>query len=416
MNFGVLLENIRLSFGSLRSQPLRTSLTMLIIAFGITALVGILTATSAIEETIAGNFTQLGATTYTIQNRSGEVRIGRGGRNITRFSPIDYLQASSFKSKMEELGLGVVSMSFIASSVAEVGYRERKTNPNVTVMAVDLNYLFTNGFELAVGRNFTESEFNASANVCIIGSEVAEKLFAFEQPVGQMLRLRNNTFTVVGVLEAKGSSFGFSGDRSIMIPLRAATALFPLSSKRTHALNIRTSSTEQMEESIMEATGVMRVVRRLRPGDANDFSITRSDNLSAALIDQLSYVTIAATGIGLITLLGAAVALMNIMLVSVTERTREIGTRKALGASPSVIRMQFLTEAISLGLTGGLVGVVMGVAIGNVVSFQIGNAFIMPWPWVGLGLFLCFITAVISGYYPAARAARLDPVEALRYE
>ncbi len=416
MKTSIFLENIRLAFTALRSQPLRTSLTMLIIAFGITALVGILTATSAIEETITGNFSQLGATTYTIQNRTSDVRIGRGGQNRRFFEPIDYIQAQGFKSKMEELGMGVVSLSFLATSVAEVGFRERKTNPNVSVMAVDADYLYTNGYALSAGRNFTDTEIGSATNVCIIGSEIVEKLFPFEQPVGQLIRMRGKTFMVVGVLESKGSSFGFSGDRSVMIPLRAATALFPLAGKRTHALNVRTLSIEEMEKSIVEATGIMRVVRRLRPEEDNDFSVIRSDNFSAALIDQLSYVSVAATGIGLITLLGAAVALMNIMLVSVTERTREIGTRKALGASPLIIRVQFLTEAITLGLTGGVAGVIIGIAIGNIVSFQIGNAFIMPWAWVGLGLFLCFITAVISGYYPASRAAKLDPVEALRYE
>ncbi len=415
MNIGLLSENIRLAFSSLRSQPLRAVLTLLIIAFGITALVGILTATSAIEATISGQFSQLGATTYTIQNRSTEVRIGRGGRRTTFFPEISYAEATQFKERFSQPDL-TVSLSYNATSVAEVGHRGRKTNPNVSVMAIDEDYIFSNGYTLLSGRNITERERQLGSSVCILGSEVVEKLFPDGAAVGKTVELRQTIFQVIGVLEERGSSFGFSGDRSVMIPLRAASAIYPSPSPRTHAINVRAKSAAIMDASIPEAQGVMRVVRKLRPTEETNFTVVRSDNLSESLISQLSYVSIAATGIGLITLLGAAVALMNIMLVSVTERTREIGTRKALGASPSTIRVQFLTEAIVLGLSGGLIGVMLGIAIGNVVSFQIGNAFIMPWAWVLLGLSLCFITALISGFYPAARASKLDPVEALRYE
>jgi putative ABC transport system permease protein len=415
MNSRVFFENVRLAFTSLGGQPLRTVFTLLIIAFGITALVGILTATSAIEATITGNFSQLGATTYTIQNRRSDVRIGRGGQVNERFPEIDFLQASRFKEKMADLNT-TVSLSYVATSIAEVAFRDQKTNPNVTVMAIDDDYLFTNGYELSAGRNITRQEYNSASSVCIIGSELVEKLFSNQNPIGNTIFVRKHPFTVIGILEERGSSFGFSGDRSVMIPLRAATALYGQTARRTHAINVRAESPEEMEKSIVEAIGRMRVIRKLRPGEDDNFSVVRSDNLSNALIDQLSYVSIAASGIGFITLLGAAVALMNIMLVSVTERTREIGTRKALGASPFTIRIQFLTEAVVLGLTGGMIGVILGVGIGNIVSFQIGNTFIMPWPWVGLGLFLCFVTAVISGYYPASKASKLDPVEALRYE
>ncbi len=415
MNRSLLLENIRLAFTSLRSQPLRAILTLLIIAFGITALVGILTATSAIEATISGQFSQLGATTFTIQNRSTEVRIGRGGRRTTFYPEVTYTEATEFKTRFTYPDV-TVSISYNASSMAEVGHRGRKTNPNVSVMAIDEDYLFSNGYTLSSGRNITEQERKMGSSVCLLGSEVVEKLFPGESAIGKTVELRRTIFQVIGVLEERGSSFGFSGDRSIMIPLRAASALYPTSRPRTHAINVRAISAGVMDASIPEAQGLMRVVRKLRPTDETNFTVVRSDNLSESLISQLSYVSIAATGIGLITLLGAAVALMNIMLVSVTERTREIGTRKALGASPSTIRIQFLTEAIVLGLSGGVIGVVLGITIGNVVSFQIGNAFIMPWAWVFLGLFLCFITAIISGFYPAARASKLDPVEALRYE
>ncbi|MCC5917149.1 MAG: ABC transporter permease [Cryomorphaceae bacterium] len=414
MNWRVLTENIRLAFGALHSQPLRTVFTLLIIAFGITALVGILTSTSAIESTIAGSFSKLGATTYTIQNRSSEIRVGRGGQNIQIYPEISFLEAINFKEKM---GPEVqVAVSFSATSSAEIAHRDKKTNPNISVMAIDDNYLYVNGYDLEAGRNITKREYEDASSVCVIGPEVAEKLFKNEIVLGKTLLVRKKAFTIIGVLASRGSSFDFSGDRSVMIPLRAATALYPQSRGRTHALNVRAPNTEIMELSIPEAVGWMRVVRKLRPRDQNNFSIIRSDNLSNSLIEQLSFVKQAATGIGLITLLGAAVALMNIMLVSVTERTREIGVRKALGATPNTIRTQFLTEAITLGLTGGVFGVILGVAIGNFVSFQIGNTFIMPWDWVALGLFLCFLTAVISGYYPAAKASKLDPVEALRYE
>jgi putative ABC transport system permease protein len=410
----LILQYIRVAFDSIQSQMARAVLTILIIAFGITALVGILTATDAIKGSIEGNFSSLGANTISIQNRAMSLNIGQGGRLQAPFPPIKYEDAMAFIERYQ-FPHAISSVSFSATSSAELRSDYAKTDPNVSTMGVDVNYLQTAGMELAFGRNFSPADISLGNAVLIIGSKVASKLFPGRDPLGGVIYSRGMPYRVVGVIKEKGSSIGFSGDNSILMPISRARAIYA-TSKRSYSINVMALGSTHLEPAIGEATAAMRGIRKLAPIEPDNFEITRSDSLVKALFENIRYVTFAAVGIGLITLLGAAIALMNIMLVSVTERTREIGTRKAMGAQNRSILGQFLTEAIVICQLGGVLGVVLGISMGNLVSFFLGTPFIVPWIWIGLAGLMCLLTGVFSGFYPAMKAAALNPIDALRYE
>jgi putative ABC transport system permease protein len=269
---------------------------------------------------------------------------------------------------------------------------------------------------LESGRNFSPWELGTGANVAIIGGQLARNLFKQnENPLGKFISIGNNRYQVIGVLKERGTSFGFSGDQNCIIPLMAVRQNFGRPNMN-YNISVSTDNIAELETAISEATGIFRIVRGLRPGEKNNFDISKSDNIAQMLIDNLRLVTMAATIIGIITLMGAAIGLMNIMLVSVTERTREIGIRKALGATRRTIKQQFLAEAIVICQLGGIVGIVFGIMAGNTISFLIGNPFIVPWKWIMAGIALCMAVGLIAGYYPAAKASQLDPIDSLRYE
>lgn len=388
---------------------------MLIIAFGITALVGILTSTSAIEQTISGQFSRLGATTFTVQNRALNIQIGRRRNPVQVFPPITLIQARKLSAQLGEKGISS-SVSYLATGTVTLKRNSKKTNPNIAIWAAEGDYLLTAGYELAMGRYFTEQEMRRGSNEVIIGNDVQKLLFSEEEnPLGQFIYIGSNRYRVIGVLKFKGASSGFGGDRSAIIPLTNARANYQRTSS-TYAVNVLAPTAEALDGLIGEVTAIMRAIKKLKPDQPNNFEIIKSDSFAQILISNLRYVTLAATGIGLITLLGAAIALLNIMLVSVTERTREIGILKALGARKATIRQQFLTEAIVLTQMGGAAGILLGLAIGNLTAYLIGGTFTAPWQWILLAFVLCFVTGVLAGYYPANKAANLDPVEALRYE
>lgn len=410
----LFVENFRISLNSIRTHLLRTILTVLIISFGIMALVGILTATDSIKYSLTKNFTMMGSSTFTIRNRTLQIHIGDAPSTQKLFEPISYKQAMEFKEKF--FFPGYTSVFIGATGTATVKYKSNKTNPNVRVMGTDENYLYTSGDEIGKGRVFTTDEVNQGSSVCIVGSEVVKDIFKNkEDPLGEVISIGPGKYRVVGVLKEKGSSMGFSGDRSCYIPLTNVRAQFSRPNM-SFSINVMTKNQQQLDACIGEATGLFRTIRQDPAGAENTFEITKSDNVAKMLIENIKYVTLAATIIGLITLVGAAIGLMNIMLVSVTERTREIGIRKAIGATKRVIRNQFLVEAIVIGQFGGLLGIFLGIMIGNVISLLIGSAFIVPWEWIITGVILCFGVALASGIFPAQKAANLDPIESLRYE
>lgn len=414
MKNALVVENIRISLDSIRSHLLRTILTILIISFGIMALVGILTATDSIKYFLTQNFSMMGSNTFTIRNRTMNIHIGGQSNPQKRFEPISLDQAMLFKERYDFPAH--TSIWTFASFGVTLKYMSNKTNPNIRVLGTDAEYIITSGDEIEKGRNFTQQEVLDGSHVCVLGSEVVKALFKNkEDPVGKIISIGPGKYRVIGLLEEKGSSMGFSGDRSCLLPLTNVRVNFPRPSM-SYNINVMAYRTELLEPAVGEATGLFRSIRQVPVGQDDTFEVTKSDNIAKMLIENIKYVTMAATIIGLITLMGAAIGLMNIMLVSVTERTREIGIRKAIGATRRVIRNQFLAEAIVIGQIGGLLGIFLGILIGNIISLLIGSAFIVPWLWIATGVLLCFVVALISGIIPAQKAANLDPIESLRYE
>lgn len=409
----LVLENLRIALNSVRSQSLRTFLTIMIIAIGIMALVGILTAIDVIKDGITSNFTTMGANTFNIRNRGSNVRIGRGGKRQPVFRYISYDEAVRFKKDFTFPAR--VGLSCVGSRTSTVKHGSDKTNPNIAIFGGDENYLVTSGYELDDGRNFSFQELKSGSNVAIIGQEIKKTLFPKTSATDKEIMIGAVRVRVIGVLKEKGSSFGFGGDKIAILPIQNVRRLF-MSGSDSYVINVLALSPEMLDETISEAIGLFRIVRKLGVKDELNFDITKSDNLSALLIDNLSFVSVAATLIAIITLIGAAIGLMNIMLVSVTERTREIGVRKAIGATSLTIRNQFLVEAIVICQLGGLLGIFLGILMGNAVSMYFDQGFVIPWFWMIVAALLCFVVGLLSGLIPAIKAAKLDPIEALRFE
>ncbi len=407
-------ENIKISLDSIRTHLLRSTLTVLIIAFGIMALVGILTSIDAIKYYLTENFTMMGANTFTIRNRSMRVQMGNRTSLPKNFREISWQEAMDFKESYNFPAF--TSVFTFATHTATIKYGSEKTNPNVPVIGSDENYVITSGNEIEKGRNLSSAEVYSGSHVAVIGADLVSKLFAAgTDPVDRIISIGPGKYRVIGVLKAKGSSMGFNPDNICILPVTNVKQAFS-KPKMSFSINIMAADPTTIDAAIGEATGLFRIIRKVRVDEEDSFDLAKSDNLSKMLFDNLKYLRYAATIIGIITLIGAAIGLMNIMLVSVTERTREIGVRMALGANRRTIRNQFLTEAVVIGQIGGVVGIIFGISIGNILSFIIGAGFIVPWAWIILGVVLCFGVAVLSGIIPATRAARLDPVESLRYE
>ncbi|PTS99463.1 ABC transporter [Pedobacter sp. HMWF019] len=406
-------ENVRLALQSIQSNRLRTMLTALIIAIGLSALVGILTTLDAVKKSMTEAFSSMGANAFTIRNRGTGIRVGGPGQRPKAFKSIRFEDAIAFKERLQTPA--TVSISIRASGGSTVKYGGEKTNPNIAIQGVDEYGLNAQGLDLSEGRNFSATEAQLGADVCIVGSEIIKTLFKKETPIDKIINVGNNRLRIVGILASKGSSIGFSGDRAVYVPLLKAKLINSFADP-SYTITVMVPGNEMMDNVIGEATSEFRNIRKLKVGQTNNFEITKSDAIAQTLFENLKYIAIGGIAIGVITLIGASIGLMNIMLVSVTERTREIGVRKAIGANPSVIRKQFLIEAVVICLMGGALGILLGILLGNSISLMMHGAFIIPWDFILGGFALCVIVGILSGYYPAKKASKLDPVEALRYE
>ncbi|MBW3544239.1 MAG: ABC transporter permease [Bacteroidetes bacterium] len=409
-------ENISEGLRSIRANLLRSILTASIVAIGIMALVGILTAIDGLQASISNNFASLGANAFTIENKETGNHRRSQGRQEKTYPELNFFEANRFKDYFSIPAK--VSISTMITWDGEAKYASKKTNPNMVVYGADENYLDLSGYTLAEGRNFTPAEIQSGTNVMIIGPTIRDALFEKNQnPLGAEIVVLNNRFRVIGVMEDKGSMGGNSGSsRAMLLPVTGA-GKFATEQALTYSLEIEINNPAQMEDAMGEATGLMRAIRQDKLGQPDSFQITRNISAAEELADMSGKMRIGGSFISFITLLGASIGLMNIMLVSVTERTREIGVRKALGATPRKIRQQFLIEAIVICLMGGIVGIVLGIIIGNLVSTMVGEgAFFIPWLWMLIGVTICIVVGLSSGYYPARKASRLDPVESLRFE
>ena len=400
--------------GSIRTQLLRTILTVLIIAIGITALVGILTLVSALENTISGNFSTMGSNTFSMSQYDASAQINRNN-SIEKVNPIiSYPQAKAFQEKYQ-YPFTTTSLSFTATSTAEIKYESKKTDPDISVLGVDENFLVNSGLETQMGRNFTGFDIQNNNYVCLVGSDFLKGLLKDINPIDKVISVRGAKFKVIGVLKEKGSTFGNAQDLRVMIPTQIARSLFT-SPNINYDLKVMINKKELLDAAVDDATITMRRVRKLNPVEENNFGVTRSDELLSMVMSQTAALGISAWVIGIITIFGSSIALMNIMIVSVTERTREIGVRKALGAKRSTIAFQFFTESLVIGQLGGFVGIILGVLIGWGISTALDFTFVIPWGAIIAAVLISFLVALVSGLYPAIKAAYLDPIEALRYE
>ncbi len=413
MKLRQLRENIVIAWRSIKGQLLRTVLTIFIIALGIMSLVGMLTAIDVLKQTINDNFAFLGANTFTIRNKGFKVQFSNNGQRPKKHSVITYEQAMQFKN--DYLFPSAVSVSAIATRAGVIKHASKKTNPNIIITGCDENYLDASGFEIQEGRNFTPEEVQTGRNVTVIGAEIKKNLFGNNDCVDQEISIGPKRYTIIGVLVGKGAGIGISNDRSVLISLNNLRQNYK-NDKTSFAITVKVGQAELVDPGIEEATGIFRICRSDLPGRESSFEVVKSDSIINELLGMTAYISIGSVVIAVITLFGALIGLLNIMLVSVTERTREIGVRKAIGATRRSIALQFLIEAILICQLGGALGVVMGIAIGNLLTLLFGGSFIIPWNWIITAVIVCFVVGVISGFYPALRASKLDPVESLRYE
>jgi putative ABC transport system permease protein len=407
-------ENVKIAIGSVRTQLLRTILTVLIIAIGITALVGILTVVAALENTLSADFASMGANTFNINQYENTTRNRRNDEREVINPIISYPEAVAFQDKYK-YPFTETSLSFTATSRAEVKYEATETDPEITVVGVDENFIPNSGLETSLGRNFNGFDIDNNTYMCVVGSDFEKGLLKDVNPINKIISIRGAKFKVIGVLKEKGSTFGNSQDLRVLIPIQVARSLFT-APNINYSLSVMVNKKELLEQAIDNATSTMRRVRKLSPVKDNNFGVVRSDDLINRILSITQYLGLASWLIGVITVLGSSIALMNIMIVSVTERTREIGVRKALGAKKSTIAFQFFIETLLIGQLGGLVGIVFGILIGFGIATAMDFTFVIPWGAIMAAFITSFIVAIVSGLYPAIKAAVLDPIEALRYE
>jgi len=406
----LIAEIFRLAFSSLTANKLRSSLTVLGIAVGVFSVIGVMTFINGMRGSIESGLNVLGANSFQI-SKFPAISFSDWNRFRNR-RDVTYAIANRFKDLMGDAAK--VNLQ-IGRSGLVVSYRDRRTNPNVRLMGTDENYVTALNFDIVAGRNLGADDVEYGRPVCLLGSDVVLKLFPGEEALGQGVRMNGQNYTVVGLLAPKGTAFGGNPDALVITPISRFLAVYGRS-MRSINLNVQAPSQAELAATQEKSVGMMRLVRGLRPEDLNDFEIFSNESLIDAFNKIADVVSAGALIISAIALLASGVGVMNIMLVSVTERTKEIGIRKSIGAKKRSILLQFLAEAVALSLIGGIAGVAVGVGGGNAAAYFMNTEINFPWMWAGIGLAVCGGIGVIFGLYPAWKAASLDPIEALRYE
>lgn len=424
------LDSIALSYQTIKSNRLRTAITVVIIALGIMALIAIITAVQAVNQSLTTSFSTMGANAFSIRFKERTIRLGGGPnrddvkmttRNTLKekFSSsgriISYQEAKAFKDQFDFPAKVGISIPGPQGIIVDNGVK--RTNPDIRILGGDENYLYINGYEIEYGRNFSSGDVASGENVCIIGNVVAQKLYGdnTEKAMDQVITVDNNKYRVIGILKDKGSSAFLNADKVVLTTINNIRRTYG-SGINSYNIAVMVSDLNLMDVAIGEATGAFRPIRELDIKEADNFYIDKSDSIVASLMANLGFLKYATLAIALITLIGAAIGLMNIMLVAVNERTKEIGLIKALGGKSSEIKAQFLWESILISLLGAMAGILAGILLGNLVAFALKTPFIIPWIWVIVGIAVCSLVGLLAGLYPAYKAAKLDPIVALRYE
>ncbi|MFL9481232.1 ABC transporter permease [Chitinophagaceae bacterium LWZ2-11] len=420
-----LKDSFGLAFQTVRSNKLRSGITITIIALGIMALIGIITAIDAMDSSARESFSSMGANAFNIRFKDSKVRFGNDevtksvrGRKAKKSNlniPIRRADAEYFKDNFK-FPDAFTSIYIRGGNSLECHFRDKKTNPQITIWGGDENYLLVNGYTLETGRNFSTLDVETGRNVCMLGYNVSSKLFGThpEKAIDQIIYVGSLQYRVIGLLKSKGSSAMTRADDVVITSYNNARRLPGAAS--SFLIGVMVDNVAAIDPAIGEATAVFRAVRKLTPSDDDNFVVEKSDKFAEILLGFLSGITGAAVAIGMITLIGAAIGLMNIMLVAVNERTKEVGLIKAIGGKSINVRHQFLFESVIISLLGALFGIISGVAIGNVCALLLHTGFVVPWLWVIIGIIICSLVGLAAGIYPAIKASKLNPIVALRYE
>jgi len=418
-------DSFSLAYKTVKSNRLRTGITVFIIAFGIMALIGIITAIDAMNGSLRESFSTMGANGFSIAYKerfrfddNNEVKKEKRGKKQKKSNldkPITLAEAELFKNTYKFPALVAISLN--AQGGNEIRYQDKRTNPNVNIRGGDENFLQANGFKIDAGRNLNSLDIESGRNVCLLGSDVATKLFGLNREakaVDKIIIVGAMPYRVIGVLKSKGSSAMMRADNVVITSynnVRRQANVAP-----SFYLGVIVDNIQQVDGAVNEATARFRAIRKLHPTEDDNFIIEKSDKLAATFIGLLGSIQGSAGAIGLITLIGAAIGLMNIMLVAVNERTREVGLIKAIGGKRKNIRAQFLFESTIISLAGAIIGIILGVLVGNLFSIFLGTGFVVPWMWVIIGILICSAVGLVAGIWPAVKASRLNPIVALRYE